>query len=438
MAAPGDVILDIVKQLDGQFDSGFIGSKLLQVGPASTPAAAIECGRVLMEAGLANEAEALYRAMERSFPRHPASFVGLAQVAMRAQELGGSLLTRWDGILASFDGARNAFWLSARALTLFEVGRREEAAAIHAALLSSFPHEAAPYAGLAQLAMRQRRWAQALDRSDELLSKFGDHAAANGWKVLRASALFELGRAAEAEDIAKRVVETAPGLQNALLVLLDVYIHSRRPEAAWQAFSASPFRGLESVALVEKRFDMLIRLKRLDDARVIFDRRLKVANRPDTLASLFSFVPALYDKQDRRRMWTVLLERVGGLLGNSPPSERGAWIVIQARIQLALRDTSAVVTTVRDLTECPNLAEEGDALRRISAALSDPEFPDYAKPKIFGIGLSRTGTTTSATALNVLGFPYPPLAESAYVRSAFRRRFSCVRCFYRYSRQCAV
>ena len=42
-------------------------------------------------------------------------------------------------------------------------------------------------------------------------------------------------------------------------------------------------------------------------------------------------------------------------------------------------------------------------LLRVATVLRDPCYPDYGRPKVFGIGLSRTGTTTLALALNMLG-----------------------------------
>jgi hypothetical protein len=42
-------------------------------------------------------------------------------------------------------------------------------------------------------------------------------------------------------------------------------------------------------------------------------------------------------------------------------------------------------------------------LLRVATVLSDPGYPDYGRLKVFGIGLSRTGTTTLALALNTVG-----------------------------------
>ena len=356
-----------------------------------------------MEAGLVDESEALYLAMARSFPRHPGGFVGLAHVAMQRKNW-HEAMTCWDRVLTEFDGLRNPFWRTGRALVLFELGRLNEAKAIVADVLLDFPDEPPGHVALAQLALRQRYWPESLIRCDEVLARFGDQAGAATWKVMRASALLQLGRAAEAEAMVKDVVERAPGSVGALLLLLWVFTTTGRPEAALSALESSPFREIDGPPLVERRLDLLIRLKRFDEAGAIFASILSRADRPDLLGSLFAFVPMLYDGHERQRIWTVLRERARAIRNRLSSRDRVPLGVLDARIRLALRDRDGVISAIRDLAEWPHLGEHGEALRRVATVLSEPRYPDYTKPKIFGIGLSKTGTTSLAAALTLLGF----------------------------------
>jgi predicted Zn-dependent protease len=402
--APADVIRDAVKRFDDQSGVGFIGRELLQAGTPSSPREAAQCGRILMEAGLVDEAEALYRAMVRSFPGHPVGFVGLAQVAMRRKRWSDAL-THWESILTAFDQERrSAFWLSGRASVLFQLGHHQEAAAILADLVRDFPDEPPGYVGLAQLALRQHRRQEALARCDEILRRFGEHTGADGWRVMRASALMELGRADEAEAILREVVERSPGSVHALLTLLWVYVTTGRPEVALRALNSSPFREIQSPALIERRLDILIRLKRFEEADATFVRLLSKACRPDELSSLFAFVPALYQGYERQRSWTVLLERAATIQSSLELPDRVPLGILNARIRLALRDTKGVIEAMRDLRDHPHLGEHGEALRRVAAVLSEPRYPDCAKPKLFGIGFPKTGTTSLTAALTLLGF----------------------------------
>jgi tetratricopeptide (TPR) repeat protein len=401
--APADVIADIVRQLESVSGIGLIRQELLSAGSASKPIGAVQSGRILMEAGLVDEAEALYRAMTRSFTGHPGGFVGLAQVAMRRKSW-PEALSVWDSILKTFTGACNALWLNDRAMVLFELGRRQEAVAVVAGLLRDFPDGPPGHAGLAQLAFRQRLWPEALNRCEEIVMRFGDHFTAPNWQVMRAGALLELGRADEAETIARAIVKRAPTLLSAFLLMLRLLATTGRAEVAWVALNSSPFREIQSPALVAWRLDILIRLKRLDEARALFLRLLGRASQPDALESLFAFVPALYEGRERQRIWTGLLDRAGAIRSHLVPAGSVPFGILNARIHLALRDRDGVVAAMRDLAKYASLGEPGEAIRRVAAVLSDPLYPDHAKPKIFGIGLSRTGTTTLAAALTILGF----------------------------------
>jgi tetratricopeptide (TPR) repeat protein len=419
---PADVIRATAERFDDESGAGFIARELLRVGPASDPAGAARCGHILVEAGLLDEAEGLYLAMQRSFSRDPGGLVGLAQLAARRKNW-PEALEHWDSVMKAFDEELNPSWLSERAIVWYELGHRQEATAIHADLLRDFPEQPQGYVGLAQLSLRERRWQEALVRYDEILARFGSHAAADGWRVMRASALLELGRAAEAEALVRNVVERAPGSVTALLLLLRVYASTGWPEVAMRVLNSSPFRQIETLPVVEQRLDILIRLKRFEtwseqiprrvrasvEAGMMFTRRLALAGRPNELSSLFGFVPALYEGRERLRIWTVFLERCAAIRSSLDLPDRVRLGVLNARIRLALRDRRGVIEAMRDLTEHAHLGqhgegEHGEALRRVAAVLRSPRYPDYSEPKLFGIGLSKTGTTTLAAALTLLGF----------------------------------
>jgi len=416
IVGPAEVVLNAVKWLN-QLGATFLEHELLRAGPVSSPETASRPIRIFMEAGLLDEAEALYLAMVQSFPRHPGSFVGLAQIAMRRRNW-REALERWDNIMAAFGGARNPNWLSGRAMVLLELGRHQEATDTHADLVRDFPDEPAGYVGLAQIALRQRFWPEALSRCDEILARFGAHAAVDGWRVMRAGALLELGKAGEAEAIARGAVDRSPGSLNALLFLLGLYATTGRPEIALRVLDASPLRDIETIPLIERRLDILIRLKRFEtwsgalpstvracvEVGARFNRLLAQARKPDALSSLFGFVPSIYEGGERQRILNILLERAAAIRDSLELPERVPLGILIARIRLALRDRKGVVNAMRDLAEQPYLGEHGETLRRVATVLSGPRYPDCTEPKLFGIGLSKTGTTTLASALTLLGF----------------------------------
>lgn len=82
--------------------------------------------------------------------------------------------------------------------------------------------------------------------------------------------------------------------------------------------------------------------------------------------------------------------------------------VSRCRVLLALRDREAFLATVADLAAPGSVARDQDTLirrdlRRVARWWGDPGYPDYTAPRVFGIGLSRTGTRSLHAALVHLG-----------------------------------
>jgi hypothetical protein len=91
-----------------------------------------------------------------------------------------------------------------------------------------------------------------------------------------------------------------------------------------------------------------------------------------------------------------------------------AVLALRARILLALRDYDQFLALVSDSKE-RDLGEHWRSLLAIASKLREPSFPDYDAPKIFAVGMAKTGTSSVAAALSVLGFQtlhsYNPLTH---------------------------
>ena len=84
--SPAEVIAGIATELERVPGAGPVREEMLRAAPGqrrSDSADSAGCVRVLMEAGLIEQAESLCAALARFFPEHPAGFAGLAQVAAR-------------------------------------------------------------------------------------------------------------------------------------------------------------------------------------------------------------------------------------------------------------------------------------------------------------------------------------------------------------------
>jgi tetratricopeptide (TPR) repeat protein len=400
-SGPGEAVLSsIERRLSSWPGAEPIWQALL--GMASKPGFPRLAGAagILMQAGLAGEAEELYVAAARAFPGHPGAIAGLAQVAMRQKDWRAAL-GHWEAALRIAKDAGNPFWMSARAMVLVELGRVMEAESILTDLRAQFPDQPAGVFGLAQLAIRQQRWHRALELCDEILGRFGDHPAAADWLVMRASALSKLGHREEAETLARAVVEAYPILLSAVVLLARIQAGSGEAEKALETLNRGCFASIDTPELVEQRLELLICLDRRQDARRLHARLLEHGATPEMLESVFNFISRLFDPPERGPVLAALLHRSRAIQAQLEKRRAGSLEFLHARILLALRQWPEVLESI-DRGE-PYAGKHREMLLRVASRLRDPCFPDESKRKVFGIGLSRTGTTSLAAALTVLG-----------------------------------
>ncbi|HEY5070744.1 MAG TPA: sulfotransferase [Caulobacteraceae bacterium] len=287
---------------------------------------------------------------------------------------------------------------------LLSAGLLEEAGDLYNSIERSYPNEPIGRVGLAQIATQRETWPQALALWDEVLTRFGDRPNSALWRSRRATVLVRLGRGVEAEAIVRKVVTNHPKLENAFVVLLRVLVQTGRLEEALCELEASPFGSSETPPLVETKLNLFVRLRRVEAARLEFQRLLACSEKPALLISLFDFTPAIYEGEDRTAAWVSLLHRLEPMLaGPGAGSLQGAQI-LRLRLHFALRDYPTFLAAMDRLGEERRLGRHDRMLRAAARALGDPAFPDFSKPKIFGIGLGKTGTTTLGAALAILGF----------------------------------
>jgi tetratricopeptide (TPR) repeat protein len=364
------------------------------------PAASWLGGRAtaLMELGRFEEAENIFHRLTRDFNDDSQGFVGLARLAM-LRGLWTDALRLWDDVLTRFSGQTKLYWNYFRATTLVQLDRLDEAENIFRRLADDFPTQPQGFVGRAEVAARKRAWHEALVHWDEVIARFS-RTANPSWQMARANALLQVGRADEAEAVSRQIIRSNPKSLNALLGLLQVLIAKGKPEQAAFELESSAFQSLEVVAVVEKRFRILLMLKHFSDARTEFDQILLKTNDPAMLNTLFAFTPSLHEPERRMAIWNTLLKKLDSLQALSNLGS-AAFLALRARILLALRDYKRFLAVISGSTERDL---DGRGLLAVASKLSGPSFPDYHAPKVFGVGLAKTGTSSLAAALTVLGF----------------------------------
>jgi tetratricopeptide (TPR) repeat protein len=287
---------------------------------------------------------------------------------------------------------------------LLDAGLIDEAEMLFEILARGYPHQAPGDEGLAQVAMQRRSWTEALTRWDALLARFVGHLEEPSWRSSRAMCLLQLGRGVEAEGALRDVVHANPELLHAFGAFLRMLVATGRPGEALGELEASAFRGDDTAMLVETRLNILIRLNRLAAARTEFERILAASEDPAILGHLFDVTPALYQGWRRTAAWLALREKLERPIAADTAADARPSESLRLRLHLALRDRGRFLSAMRRLEDERRLGPRDRRLRAVAGALDDPRYPDWAKPKIFGIGLTKTGTTTLASALSLLGF----------------------------------
>jgi tetratricopeptide (TPR) repeat protein len=328
--------------------------------------------------------------------------------------------------------------VAACAQKLVEQHRLDEADEVLRALTVFAPAEATGHIRLAFLAVQRSRWREAIDLWDVAFQRFGERSDCF-WHASRAAALTRVEnwqRALEDWETACARYEGVPKpawqLDRTLaMVELGLIERARKilPECAAAAREAGGLllplaRALterelypETVLLLEHatgtltqpgllwpRLRSLIGVGRLAEARVAFREALAEAT-ASAVPILASLAPQLFEDAALTATLVALLERVHAL--TRMPDEAHVTQQLQLlalRLHLALKDFDTFLHEVESLEDPGAMGAYGASLRAVATALRRNPRLDYTCRKVFGIGLSRTATTSLATALETLGY----------------------------------
>ena len=225
--------------------------------------------------------------------------------------------------------------------------------------------------------------------------------------IAQARNLIEQHRLQEAEALLAQAASARPGDLAPLSLLLSLAVDTKDIDAqiryAELILKLDPERLNERVTL---GYAKGLR-GAIEDLRNELDGYLSMASRAPFPPEAGQRLLRVIQYADTGRSRVARLARLRGLV---EAAERAAALQPQrfgcllAEIDLALGDYDAFVASVDGLaTRYPNARPVGK-LRRIAEKIQAPEFPDFMAPKVFGIGLSRTGTTSLNAALQLLGY----------------------------------
>jgi tetratricopeptide (TPR) repeat protein len=343
------------------------------------------------------DAELKFRALCEERPERSAGFSGLADVAYARSEW-HIAVEQWQSCLNRFPDNPPLRWRSAHAWALLHADRPSEAEAAFLALCEVAPQDDGALTGLAHSAMRQERWTEAVELWDRLIKQFPDLVTPSWWLSL-AQCLEAEGRFDEAFTAYADLLDAHPEETGAWRSYLSL-LRRRDPDAAATAVARALQHAPGDFRLLLQASWIAVDAEDAGKARATLRSALTAAATVEDLADVFNMLPRAFVGWERTRVWLDLDERLLSLGSDGNPMATAA---LAMRVRLALRDYDGFL---RQIEETPPEYNDDwiQQLRKITPRVRSRASPDYYAEKIFGIGLSRTGTTSLARSLEILGF----------------------------------
>ncbi|MBV8976737.1 MAG: hypothetical protein JO261_12650 [Alphaproteobacteria bacterium] len=303
-------------------------------------------------------------------------------------------LERWSQCIVQF-GAR-PYWLAQRAHALRHLDRLDEAEALFEALALDRPANHVGLEGLAQIAADRGAHEQALALLDKCLATYAD-GPIRSWNRQRAQALLNLGRIDEAQAVALPLLEDPDANVDDKLLYVRVARQAsigrpdreaRRRELA-RLVSGHLLPELPGIGL-----QLLSTVASVAETREALRAAERKAFTEDEIEGCMMVLPRVMPRASCGASWERLYVRAREI--DAPE--------LELRLLLALERHGEFVARFDALQEALRPAPRFALLRGLRNRLARPRREVFAEEKVFGIGLSRTGTTSLSDALEILGF----------------------------------
>jgi tetratricopeptide (TPR) repeat protein len=378
------------------------GSPVRSSPPEVDYANRLEQARLAQRERRLDDAAQAFRALMESDPTREGGLAGLADVAHIRKDWGDAV-QYWAACIERFSDSPSAFrWRRSHAWALLHVGRGTEAEPIFRTVLEKQPDDKSAAEGLGRSLMAQQRWAEATALWETLIQR-ETLACPPGWQRALGRCLENCGRIEEAADAYRAVIHVNPTHLPALRTYSGLLHRLGRTEeavvATAQAIEMSPHDS--SLRLQALRLTLL--QQDMAEAPDIWRGALETAREVFELEELFRLIPSVYGGWDRTQAWTDL-ERTLKLRrdGNSADA-----IALRMRIRLALRDYGTFLELYDEYSERTDHAWY-KRFKHIVPVFRRGQSVDIKidsnRAKVFGIGLTKTGTTSLTAALEILGY----------------------------------
>ena len=224
--------------------------------------------------------------------------------------------------------------------------------------------------------------------------------APHAWLLASLRATAALGEIDAVRRATTHLLARYPDSEAGRQTLLRALQQTRSREALAEETASGALSEAPAGAALFPHFLALLALENLAAARAVWDRLLPFVTRPAQLHALVDRAALCFAQAPMRVRWNEAADALHRL--TLTPADEAIARTLRLRCAIATRDYAGFL----------RLWDEGGAtlpewtrpLARIAQRLRAPNFPDRKTPKIFGIGLSKTGTTSLAAALEILGW----------------------------------
>jgi hypothetical protein len=224
-----------------------------------------------------------------------------------------------------------------------------------------------------------------------------------------AKALFDSGNFAEASDRYLRLSEEFPRARHYKAAFARAAIEACHDVADSRARRAE-LRDyvLTNVAVGGDERDRALALRFLaslgawrEGAELLLQIEKECATLRDADTCL-RFIPRFIERGARAILWKTLLERTRRMRRDGGDAQQAA--VLELKLLLAMERFADFLAIFERRRASLDGSDDFAALDAIRARLALPRTEGFAQERVFGIGLSRTATTSLADALSLLGY----------------------------------
>lgn len=342
------------------------------------------------------------------FPHNPGLQDALARVALeqrdwlKAEEI-------WNGLIAKRPGENGAWYLGLFETLIFQ-DRIEEAKAVLAAGREKFPQNPFILNKLTLQATDDQDW----EAVRELAAAGRQLCQENGKKGMHgtfclhlARALFHCGAREEACDL---VLGTSEGFiptnEKFRREFIDVLCEARELDILAQSCESGFLSSGHTPHDANVVFTF-IQSNRTPDAAKAFASSFKARAAVPNYNTLVRHASLIFRGEEKARWYRRIEDSAADLLDEATTpgkNSRNRMLLQTARLNVlyGLEDRKGFARVAQEFqAEFP---QEGRRHIEMAERLKTPDDPKYHQGKIFGIGLSKTGTTSLTRALDIMGF----------------------------------